>query len=132
MSDATLIGPIVLEAKVYFTNAEEGVIGSATVGLSPGKPVSLESLHRAVGQTLAALPDDFRLLNADEFFNKVLVKEKTGRIGHFATPPSFHYDVDALEQAGRVAYTPESEPEAAAKSDDDDFEFDEEEDEDDF
>ena len=129
MSDAELIGPIVLEAKVYFTNAEGGVIGNATVGLTPGKLVTLESLHRAVGQALAAIPDDCRLLGPDEFFNKVLVKEKTGRIGHFATPSSFHYDVQALSEAARAAYTPEPESEAAAKSDDDDFD---DEDEDDF
>lgn len=125
MNDATLIGPIVLEAKVYFTNAEKGVIGSATVGLAPGKPVTLESLHRAVGQTLAALPDDCRLLNADEFFNEVLVKEKTGRVGHFATPSSFHYDVSALAEAGRAAYA--AEPDADVENED---EF-EDEDEDD-
>lgn len=126
MNDETMIGPIVLEAKVYFTNAEEGVIGSATVGLAPGKPASLESLHRAVGQTLAALPDDCRLLNPDEFFNKVLVKEKTGHVGRFATPSSFHYSVDALEQAGRCAYTPEPESTADVDRDGEDFDEDEE------
>jgi hypothetical protein len=128
MSDEKLIGPITLEAKVYFTNADGDVTGSANVGLGAGRPVTLEALHRAVGQTLAALPDDCRLLSPDAFFNKVLVKEKTGRIGHFATPSSFHYDVDALAQAGRVAYTPEPEPESDDESDDEGFD----EDEDDF
>lgn len=101
------IGPITLEAKVHIIR-DDGTIGSATVDLSPGKPVQIEDLHQAVGLALAALPDNFRLLTADEFFNCVLVKEKTGRIGHFATPESFRYDVDALTECGRAACPPES------------------------
>lgn len=102
-----VVGPITLEAKVHFTKPGTNVIGSATVGLGVGEPVTLEALHRAVGQTLAALPEGCRLLDPYEFFNKVLVKEKTGRAGNFATPASFHYDADALAEAGRAAYTPE-------------------------
>ena len=104
-----VVGPITLEAKVHFTKPDTNVIGSATVGLGVGEPVTLEALHRAVGQTLAALPEGCRLLDPSEFFNKVLVKEKTGRTGNFATPASFHYDADALAVAGRAAYTPEPE-----------------------
>lgn len=124
-----VIGPITLEAKVHFAKDDEGLIGSANVGLAPGQPATVEALHRAVGQTFAALPEGFRLLTPDEFFNKVLVKEKTGRTGNFATPASFHYDADALIKAGRAAYTPEPEDEPGADSDDDMDDWDEDDDE---
>lgn len=109
-----MIGPITLEAKVHFAIDDDNVIGSANVGLSVGEPVTLEALHRAVGQTLEALPANARLLTPDEFFNKVLVKEKTGRVGKFAIPSSFQYDVDDLASAARAAYTPEPEPTESA------------------
>lgn len=121
-----VIGPITLEAHIHFANDAEGVIGSANVGLAPGKPVTLEALHRAIGQTLAAIPDDCRLLTPDEFFNRVLVKEKTGRVGRFATPASFQYDTDALADAGRAAFTPE--PREAVVREDEDLDDDDDED----
>lgn len=121
-----VIGPITLEAKVHIANDEDGTIGAATVGLAVGQPITLEALHRAVGQTLAALPEGYRLLKPSEFFNKVLVKEKTGRAGNFATPASFNYDAAALAEAGRAAYTPE--PEEPEETDEDD-DWDEDEDE---
>jgi len=120
-----VIGPITLEAKVHIANDEDGTIGAATVGLAVGKPVTLEALHRAIGQTLAALPEGYRLLEPSEFFNKVLVKEKTGRVGNFATPGSFNYDTDAIAAAGRAAYTPEPDDESGDEDedlDDDDLE----------
>lgn len=118
-----VIGPITLEAKVHVANDEDGTIGAATVGLAVGQPITLEALHRAVGQTLSALPDGYRLLSPSEFFNRVLVKEKTGRVGNFATPASFSYDAVALADAGRAAYTPELE-EAGEPDEDDDWDED--------
>lgn len=125
-----IVGPITLEAKVHFAKDDEGLIGSANVGLSPGQPVTIEGLHRAVGQTLAALPDGCRLLTPDEFFNRVLVKEKTGRNGNFATPASFDYDTDALTDAGRAAYTPKPDTESTDDGDDDDEDMDDWDDDD--
>lgn len=101
-----LIGPFTIDVKVHV--AGENTIGAVTVGLSPGKVPTLESIQRAIGQAIAALPPEYHLLNGDDFFNKVLVKEKTGRIGNFATPSSFLYDVDALAASARAAYVPES------------------------
>lgn len=101
-----IIGPITLTAKVYFTKGEDGkTVGSATVSLAKGQPVSLESLYVAVGQTLAALPDDCRLLNPDEFFNE-MIAERTGQRGRFATPANFQYDVEALIAAARNEVQP--------------------------
>ena len=121
-----LIGPITLEAKVHFVNDATGQIGNADVSLPAGKPVTVEALHRAVGQTLAALPEGFRLMDGGEFFNKVLIREKFGRDGNFATPDGFSYDSDALSEAGRAAYTP-PEPENNDVSAHDDFDDDEDE-----
>lgn len=121
-----MIGPITLEAKVHFANDNQGVIGSAVVGLGVGEPVTLEELHRAVGQTLAALPEGSRLLEPGEFFNKVLVKEKTGRNGNFATPASFNYDTAALAISGQAAYTPEPKSDEADEEDESDWDDDDE------
>lgn len=101
-----MIGPITLEAKVHFAIDSDNVIGSASVGLTPGQPVTLEALHHAIGQTLAALPEGSRLLTPDEFFNRVLVKEKTGHVGYFALPSDFYYDAEALATACAAAYVP--------------------------
>jgi len=122
-----VIGPITLEAKVHFAIDDDDVIGAANVGLSVGQPVTLEALHRAVGQTLAALPDGARLLTPQEFFNKVLVKEKTGRVGRFATPANFQYDPEALAEAGKAAYVPEPEHTGADVEDTEDFDEDDDE-----
>ena len=122
-----VIGPITLEAKVHFAIDADGVIGAANVGLAVGAPVTLEALQRAVGQTLAALPDGARLLTPDEFFNKVLMKEKTGRVGRFATPASFQYDPEALAEAGKAAYVPEPEQPATDVEDAEDFDEDDDE-----
>lgn len=100
-----IIGPLMIEAKVYFATKDS--MGSATVGLGIGQPVSVEDIYRAIGQTLAALPKNYRLLTPDEFFNRVVVKEKTGRFGNFAVPASFKYDPDELAKTASEAYTPE-------------------------
>jgi Flp pilus assembly protein CpaB len=96
------IGPITLGAQVHFAKGD--LIGSATVGLPPGKPVTEEAIERTIGKALAALPKGSRLLTADEFFNRVLVKEKTGQVGNFALPSSFDYDVDAITKAARASH----------------------------
>jgi hypothetical protein len=119
-----LIGAFTIDVKVHVENKAEGTIGAVTIGLAPGKVPTLEALHRAVGQTLSALPKGYELLGGEDFFNKVLVKEKTGRIGNFATPSSFLYDVEALAAAGRAAYTPE--PDDADDEPEDEEEFDDE------
>lgn len=98
-----LVGPVTFDVKVHVANDEDSVIGAVTVGLAPGKPVTHRSLLRAIGQALEALPDGYRLLSGDEFFNKVLVKEKTGRTGNFATPAGFGYDPEQLAADARAA-----------------------------
>jgi hypothetical protein len=115
-----LLGPFTVDVKVHIANDEDGTIGAATVGLAPGKVPTLEAFHRAIGQTLAAMPDGYRLLTGGEFFNQVLVKEKTGRRGNFAVPASFNYDVDALTEAGRAACPEADEPDEDGPEDDED------------
>jgi hypothetical protein len=117
MSDK-LIGPFTFDVKVHVESQDERTIGAVTIGLAPGKVPTIEDIHRAIGQALAALPDGYTLLEGKDFFNRVLVKEKTGRIGNFATPASFRYDLAELETAARGAYQPE--PEEVEESDEED------------
>ena len=107
-SASGILGPIVLKGFVHFTDGQ-GVFGFAEVGLSPGAVPTEERLVRAMGNTLAAIPEGCRLLNADEFFNQVLVKERTGRVGKFALPGSMDYDLDAVTERARAAYVPSPE-----------------------
>lgn len=104
-----IIGPITLEAKVHVANDEENMIGAATYTLPVGRAITAEDMHRAIGGVLAAMPEGWRLLDGNEFFNKVLVKEKTGRAGNFAVPADMDYDVEALTAAAKAAYVPEPE-----------------------
>lgn len=122
MSNKTsVLGPFTLEAKVYFTDEAGSVIGSANVGLSVGRVPDEAAIMRAIGQTLAAIGDEYRLLPAGDFFNKVLVKEKTGRAGNFAIPASFSYDPEALAEKAKAAYVPEPADEIAADEADCDY-----------
>lgn len=98
----SMIGPITLEAKVHFATSE-GQIGAVTVGLPPGATVSHQRLLCAIGQALAVMPPDYRLLDGSEFLNHVLVREKTGRSGDFACPRDMEFDVQALVASARRA-----------------------------
>lgn len=97
MSKKQIIGPVTLEARVHF--ACDDKIGYATYGLSPASPVTGDRLVEVVKNVLKALPEGARLLEPDEFFNLVLVPEKTGQRGNFAVPAGFHYSVEELTGA---------------------------------
>jgi hypothetical protein len=118
MSREQLIGPFTIDVKVHVGSDSEGTIGAVTVGLAPGQVPTAEAIYRAIGQALSALPESYALLEGDEFFNKVLVKEKTGRNGNFATPSSFDFDTAELAEKARAAYVPE--PTKVEQEDEDD------------
>lgn len=99
-----MIGPFTIDIKIHVQSEKEGTIGSVTYGLSPGRVPTREDFIRGIGAALAALPDGYSLLNGDDFFNKVLVKEKTGRVGNFAVPGDCCYDVDALHDEAWAAF----------------------------
>lgn len=94
------IGPIQLEAKVSI--ACEAGTATVTYSFPPGQPVSEEMLLFAMGKCLLStqqqLPDA-ELMPAFEFFNEVLIPEKTGKVGNFALPKHFEYDVQQLTAA---------------------------------
>ena len=102
-----MIGPIQIEAKIHFRIA--GGNAAVTVGLGVGEPVTEQDLLAAVGKAITRLREQFdevELLDADTFFNDVLVVEKTGQRGRFALPVHFSYDAakaaeDALEALER-------------------------------
>lgn len=112
-----MIGPITIDVKVHVGN-DNGVTGAATVGLPVGEVPTIVDLHEAIGKALAALPGDFRLLEPGEFLNRVLIKEKTGRIGNFAVPPTMIYDAEALSAASRSAFESAAEGEQDFSEDD--------------
>lgn len=98
----TMLGPFKFSVHVHVVNDETSQVGSAEVHLPIGKVPTIADLHWAVGETLRTLPDGFRLMNGDEFFNQLL-KDEFGAKGRFAMPEEYGYDVDALTAAGAAA-----------------------------
>jgi hypothetical protein len=94
-----MIGPVQLEAKIHFRIGDKE--GAVTFGLAVGEPVTEQDLLLAIGKAYAAVEEQFadelvELMDADSFFNNVVVAEKTGQRGKFALPRSFDYDVSKL------------------------------------
>jgi translation elongation factor P/translation initiation factor 5A len=104
----SFVGPISLTAKVHCVSKKHRQFAEVEISLPPGRQVTVESLHRAVGRALAALGEDFRLMDAEEYFNQVVVRAKTGRAGKFAAPDSMWFDAGELTEAGRAALAGES------------------------
>jgi hypothetical protein len=103
MNNNRMIGPVTFEMKVHFGNGD--LIGAATCGLAPGRVPTEQDIMELIGQTLKTIPadQDFELLSASDFFNKVIVKEKVGRVGNFAVPADFEYDTKHLAELSEVA-----------------------------
>lgn len=99
----TMLGPFKVSVHVHVVNPETNQVGSAEVVLPVGNVPTKADFHRAVGDTLRTLPEGFRLMDGDEFFNQ-LIKDKFGAKGRFAMPPEYGYDVEALTAAGLAAY----------------------------
>lgn len=97
-NDDTIIGPIQLDAHISFVNPE-GAIATVKFGFAVGRPVTEEDLRRAVEVSAQRVPDDFKLMGPDTFFNHVLVKQRTGRHGNFAVPHQMRCDWPGLEMA---------------------------------
>lgn len=104
-----MIGPVQLEAKIHFRIGDQ--LGCVTYSFPVGEPVTEQDLLVAIGKSLTSVReqlDQCELLDAQTFFNAVLVAEKTGRRGNFAAPSSFDYDTlkleaDAFEAMQQVA-----------------------------
>lgn len=93
-----MIGPVQIEAKIHFRIG--GQLGTATYEFPVGQPVTEQDILAAIGKSLTSVReqlDECELLDADTFFNAVLVAEKTGRRGKFALPHEFDYDTLKLE-----------------------------------
>lgn len=119
MSDKSeqFIGPVTFDAVVHLVS-EDGRSAKVTVGLAPGRPISREDVLRAISQAAEAGEDHgMKPMGPSTFFNSVLVREKTGRIGNFAVPSNMHYELES----GVIEYRHERDDE------DDDFEDDDDE-----
>lgn len=93
-----MIGPIQIEAKIHFNVG--GNIGFVNFGFPVGEPVTESDLLVAIGKAITEIREQFdqvELMHPEAFFNQVLVKEKTGRVGKFELPDSFDYDTLKLE-----------------------------------
>lgn len=111
-----VLGPIQLEAKVHCIHPETGGSAKVRYSFSPGQPVDAAAIEKALRVAAEAVTEHgYVLMGPATFFNHVLVKEKTGRIGNFAMPADFDYDAFGLETA---------EAERPDIEDDDDFEDD--------
>lgn len=101
MSDAAkVLGPVSIEAVVHLVNPETGDTGKVTYGFSVGREVTAKDIERALrGSAEAAREHGMALMAPDTFFNHVLVKEKTGRVGNSATPSEFNYDAFGIDTA---------------------------------
>lgn len=97
MSESPILGPIQIEASIHLVHPD-GHIAKVTFGFPPGKEVSADDIEEALKKSSSAVEEQgFVLMGPDTFFNNVLVKEKTGRAGRFATPNSFQFDAFGLE-----------------------------------
>jgi hypothetical protein len=111
MSKTKFVGPVTLEAVVHLVS-EEGHTAKVTVGLAPGIPVTADDLLGAINQAArAGEKHSMKPMAPSTFFNHVLVKETTGRVGNFATPASMEYELES----GVIEYRDEP------ADDDDDF-----------
>lgn len=98
------IGPIQFDAKVTLNVGNR--IATITVGMTPGRAISEEDIHAAIGNALIGAREqlgDAEILNAKDFFNAVLVQELTGRKGKFALPSEYDYNVAELEASSLAA-----------------------------
>jgi len=110
----TFLGPITLNAVVHLMSPE-GHTAEVSIGLAPGRPVDAAAITRAIRQAAeAGAEHGMKPMGPATFFNHVLVKAKTGRVGQFATPDSMQYELDT----GVIEYEPE-------EADDDEDEDDE-------
>lgn len=109
MSDK-LLAPIQLEGAIHFVHPE-GHTAKVTFTFGPGKPVTADALQRAIETASKAVAEQgFVLMGPDTFFNHVVVKEKTGQVGRFATPVAFQFEafgVPTLELPWRDAHDEE-------------------------
>jgi len=106
-----MIGPVQIEAKVHFV-VDDNQLGCAVVGLTVGNAVTEAEILHAIGQTLTAAKQQFakvELMDANTFFNAVVVAERTGRRGRFAVPASFQFDVERVAEDALATVTKESE-----------------------
>jgi len=96
-----VLGPIRLDAQISFIDPETGNVATVNYGFPPGQPVSAEDIEAAMRACAEAVAKTgpYVLMGPNTFFNHVIVKAKTGRIGMFALPASFRYDAFGMEIA---------------------------------
>lgn len=87
-----LQGPVMIEAKVHLVNPDNGSTAEVTYSFPPGRAPSAEDIAKAIDAAgKAGKKHGMAPMGPSTFFNAVLVKEKTGRVGNFAVPLEFGF-----------------------------------------
>lgn len=94
-SPEKILGPFTFDMYVHVQNADGTNRGKVTVGISPGKVPTRDQIIKAIGDALKALPEDYGLMESDNFVT-LLMEERFGTHEQWASPPSMRYDIDAL------------------------------------
>lgn len=94
-SKEKILGPITFDMYVHVQSTDGSNRGKVTVGISPGNVPTRESIIKAIGDAIKALPDGYELMEPDNFVT-LLMEEKFGTHEQWASPPSMRYDADAL------------------------------------
>lgn len=82
-----LQGPVMIEAKVHLVNPDNGSTAVVTYSFPPGRAPSAEDVAKAIAEAgNAGKKHGMAPMGPSTFFNAVLVKRKTGRVGNFALP----------------------------------------------
>lgn len=88
----TAQGPVQLEAKVHLVNPDTGAMAVVTYLFPPGRAPTEEEISKAIVEAaVAGEPHGMLPMGPRTFFNAVLVKEKTGRVGNFAVPRGMYF-----------------------------------------
>ena len=108
-------GPVQISGKIHMIRHDEKATAVVDYDFKVGQPISQDYILEAIGKAIESVPKSFRLMDGSEFFNYVVVKEMTGRVGNFAVPQSFAWDPAELEASARAAAAAAKERDKASK-----------------
>ena len=85
-------GPIEIELKIAITNDDDETNGVVTIGMGMAHYPSRDEMKERLEKFSAdEMPDGFRLMNKQEYFNSK-IRELTGSRERFAVPGSQEWD----------------------------------------
>jgi len=88
-NDNKLYGPYETSIVIHFTDEDQNA--AVTVNLTMGRVPTKEDIDEAIEKAVEGVPDGFRLLNKDEFFN-LMMRQRLGATENYACPGSREWD----------------------------------------